>query len=786
MATNLKHIIAVLIIAATTISCGDKIDTDDMRLEKPGYTKIQFNIAAVKSTKAKIAADDTNSDATINDFKVALYDTNGSYLTDIVDITHDLKNTNQYNGKFKADKVTRSGLYRLSVAANCGEDVDMRNIAGTTIKTDDVEFDNVPMYGESSPFQIEAGKGGKSYEAGTINLTKAFSKVVVNIGKSVNFLIKQANMTNWATSSGLKENLDSPNTEQFTKTTDKGTKQYVFYVAPFDNTSGESKISLTLRSLKNKDNTREFKDCIEFKTYTDGKPEGESLPICRNKIYVFNINEINETIKLSFKVREWNVNNIAGIKDKETRYLVVDENEVVMNNLDEYKIKYVTSHPCKIPQLEVIHHNTINNIATWPVVYKIENGTECNKYSNYKIYERDNDGKFKLDGKNTTQKSYFEERFRGSVKLVEENGIHYIKISNKLTKNDYTPIKYDISIQHSDDDLFSEKIIVYQYPGMYIVGDQNSAYNAEINTGYVFINGSYDDFDYKSYIKSKYYFNNEDEYFAISDNVSPNYIKEENMPSFSDPRVTRHYGGVAKYGTGRNANPNMYIVSTSTFDKGSKFKIGDPRVRRGTNFGCDTWGTAEDEEKYNATYENIQNLFGDLFVKIKNKKGEWDYDYKADEYICPQGKELREYRPTMEDESTRYLVAPKFRVASSYGLTDNLCREAARRRCATYQEDGRPAGRWRVPTYAEFEYIVQLSAEEKIPLLFNYNLNYWVAQGTAVVKTGQNNKNIRVYFWKGENELHPVRCVYDEWYWGEKTLAKEKYLIGDNPDGTTR
>ena len=41
----------------------------------------------------------------------------------------------------------------------------------------------------------------------------------------------------------------------------------------------------------------------------------------------------------------------------------------------------------------------------------------------------------------------------------------------------------------------------------------------------------------------------------------------------------------------------------------------------------------------------------------------------------------------------------------------------AEKRCAAYQEDGYPAGRWRVPTKAEVKYIIQLSGWGVIPVL---------------------------------------------------------------------
>jgi hypothetical protein len=93
-----------------------------------------------------------------------------------------------------------------------------------------------------------------------------------------------------------------------------------------------------------------------------------------------------------------------------------------------------------------------------------------------------------------------------------------------------------------------------------------------------------------------------------------------------------------------------------------------------------------------------------------------------------------------------------------------------RRRCASYQEDGFPAGRWRMPTKAEVEYIVRLSAEGKIPKLFNDEKDnpqgdYWCAHGVAYP---QSNGTVTLTAASGE---HSVRCVYDDWYWGSSPVV---------------
>lgn len=148
--------------------------------------------------------------------------------------------------------------------------------------------------------------------------------------------------------------------------------------------------------------------------------------------------------------------------------------------------------------------------------------------------------------------------------------------------------------------------------------------------------------------------------------------------------------------------------------------------------------------------------------------------------------ELTNYRPTRQGAEN--VIAPAFKIASSYGKTSDMDTYAkAEKRCASYQENGYPAGRWRVPTQAEIAFIQERSANGDIPSLFNgavygYRNNqysgYWTAYDMA--------------YWPGYNSdgddvgpdagsyttsqlncsEHAVRCVYDVWYWGDENTGQ--------------
>ena len=122
-------------------------------------------------------------------------------------------------------------------------------------------------------------------------------------------------------------------------------------------------------------------------------------------------------------------------------------------------------------------------------------------------------------------------------------------------------------------------------------------------------------------------------------------------------------------------------------------------------------------------------------------------------------------------------LAPEFMFASSYGKTQHVTFPGAVLRCAAYQEDGYPAGRWRLPTKAEIEMCLKLQEKGAIPNLFNQDISdysearYPAASGYYFGKDVTANP---VGWYMGTTNgntmyLNP-RCVYDTWYWGREEV----------------
>jgi hypothetical protein len=350
------------------------------------------------------------------------------------------------------------------------------------------------------------------------------------------------------------------------------------------------------------------------------------------------------------------------------RYLMVDNNEYVMNNVNSLTIPYYTSHKIRVTSSSMTR-------------------TVLKPSSGYKPYEEDVDAS-----------SYTLTPNADNTGLVFTHDL----VNDYSSRYDVTAYTLTFTIQHTDDASFSETITVVQYPALYVVASLNSdCSNPDSGTsgsgnnsysGYVYVNGN------------------------RSDNSRWNGV------SYS----------------GGNTDPYMYVVTVSSLPKGSSYIIGDPRTESST-----------DLSEYNTT-----------------RRGNTTYWASEASDMDNTTRRLAYYYPTDEDGTrVNNMIAPSFRIASSYGVVVSLSYDDAKKRCASYQEDGYPAGRWRVPTAAEIEYMVMLANDGKIPVLLSSSSYYWGSNKTAYQPGGDTTTSSR--------NSH-VRCVYDEWYWTDKLSDTQK------------
>ena len=191
------------------------------------------------------------------------------------------------------------------------------------------------------------------------------------------------------------------------------------------------------------------------------------------------------------------------------------------------------------------------------------------------------------------------------------------------------------------------------------------------------------------------------------------------------------YGGIkGRNASEYNTNPYMYTVEVTVLPAGSDFIIGDPRV---------------------------EYTIGEDLDAAKNF-----YSYEVNK----ETKSLTNYYGTSKDAATENMIAPKFRVCSAHGWCSGstLTYMEAFNRAASYQEDGYPAGRWRVPTKAEIQFVNKLFEDTLIPGLFYGTYAYWYATGKILNGTPSEDLT--------SNNNVVLRCVYDDWYWEHSAVYR--------------
>ena len=307
----------------------------------------------------------------------------------------------------------------------------------------------------------------------------------------------------------------------------------------------------------------------------------------------------------------------------------------------------------------------------------------------------------------------------------------WLTFTHTLANGIYSPAYVFITIWldvngngvHDSEEKLTQDVKIVIYPAIYIVGD-NSA------TRSIFVNGNYGQAATKQ------------DYLTIANQQVGKAV-------------------------GQDASTYMHIISISAFsDKNHEFVylnndkkryiIGDPRVR--VSYKLDV----PNDNSNNPTTPK-QNATG--WIKATDVNGVERY--------------LENYYPTSTEVNSYQVIAPKFRIASKLGGYSECAPKGAAYRCASYQEHGFPAGRWRLPTTAEILFIVELQKQDKIKELFYGGNTYFSA--TDRVKVNDNNSYSLTEGLGTGNAS--VRCVYDEWYWGSEREALDGGASYDNYGG---
>lgn len=427
---------------------------------------------------------------------------------------------------------------------------------------------------------------------------------------------------------------------------------------------------------------------------------------------------------------EWNVHTLP-TDIKEIRYLLLNNNDFstqldaysyMMENETSISIPYNTSHPVEIESVQLVWHDFKNDRDRNITLAK----TGTYTYSDCSAYQR------------TTHFAGIEvDPVKGTLNIRRD--LLHISWDNRATLttedaiNAYT---FTIRLRHTDapanEPSARATVAVTQIPAIYITSQLTGSGTRFINNQnrtYEFRSGSWWSgyvYNYKGYL-----------------------TQDDDWPSNAQKK--RYWlGSYHNENSGFINNKNTYVLTISKFATNDNYIIADPRKR------------------------DIDNL----------NESDLSASDAADWSMEVNNRQMQYYYPADDDASKTLFIAPQIRVASQWGVTYQISRRGAQRRCASYQENGRPAGRWRLPTAAEIEYICRLSNKQYIPYLFGTQggtANYWCASGGVDVNNSTTNPSVTVVPTEdGDNERRAVRCVYDEWYWkGDTLTTKTRFAWGD-------
>ena len=458
------------------------------------------------------------------------------------------------------------------------------------------------------------------------------------------------------------------------------------------------------------------------------------------------------------------------------RYLSVPTKEFILYNLDDFSIPINSSHDVEVVGFQVgatgIYTDAHKNVKTNYV------GDNPRIYNPFAAFSEGNSSTVyavRPDYSAATPKAYspaaemnvVAKDYAGTdwnIKVVSRKEIKFQHALNRdMTQQGYDVAPYTIRfrVRHADAKTqYYEDVTIEQRPPVVIVPQTNSGGNAQ--HGYAFVNGGQNNggnVEYRTYNpysseylkdpNTGYYFRtySQDGSWTGNYNVDYDYIWSGYFLGSAPNEISE---------SASNKNFNMYVIETSVLPssgKISEYMLGDPRS------------------------DVVDNIYGSSAAAWSNTKPDWDGNNRG----------LTYYYPVNSSVDYNFFIAPIIRIASSFGATVPVTRDNAFRRCASYQEDGYPAGRWRVPTRAEIEYIIQLNADRKIPVLLGEDPDV-ITEGRTTTYYWCNSGYVSAYV--GEAPVYQqgttrdgdtyVRCVYDDWYWG----ASSKDRLPDNKRGT--
>ena len=442
--------------------------------------------------------------------------------------------------------------------------------------------------------------------------------------------------------------------------------------------------------------------------------------------------------------------DVSEIEIQPVKYLVVERKETQVTNGGSVQIRYDASGPATLTVNRIYKDAYSNDAMVEREIYpdrdmsyhdKDGDGSpDADEYYILDIYAGP-DGTPGTIPVGTTDGSYW---FSNTYDDSKHEGIITLnhKLSANFSDNNFAgrPYIYELTLRLDGGGVDNQSFTVVQTPSVSVEG--------VLSTGFVSVHGYTTSFGSKK--RKRYSDDSSLDYFSntyMTNDYTYDAISGRNFANTS----ASAYNNLSTVHTYRYLNPAesnscQYMVRIKVSPTSGYF-IGDPRIDVSTN-------NSSDEGLYEMVNQHRHGGTANIGRDGSPLKEESVTDTLA---------MLMNYRPAKRG-SADLTIAPEFMVASSYGQSSSMSYYQAILRCEAYQEDGYPAGRWRLPTKAEIEYCAKLFEKGAIPELFVSNATYgYSTSGTSVYKKDGDN----YFVTRTDTQSRSVRCVYDTWYWGK-------------------
>ncbi len=773
MARIALSLLLPLVMLAATGCSDDDIDGGLAPEAEAGYISINLN-----ASKSSRAADDTRNEDLIKSVVICLYPNGGttapSTPTHVVSFDNIDKNQT-HSVKIKLNKSLATGLFgngNGSCTAYVIANLPDADAAGITTETplEDIkkiavnpdfasmlEQPSFVMDGSATVTRSGAGTAN-DMAAGTIQLVRSASKISLAVRVTSQYVAPDGAIwtpntdgmsvliTNGVTRSQVESSTYTPQTSDYYRTTtgdehaDHRNRTFTKDASADPATGYPYQLTCPFYTFPNSWNPDDVESPMTYMTLIVPWKKGDEdryrtcyymVPIIkgfslnRNIAYSvkLNVNVLGsftpdipmELTDMSYYAVEWgDVGMDVDITG--SRYLVVDSHNYIMNNDTHISIPVYTSHKTTIRDITMTYYR----------YHTSENGDEyAVNISKTVIDNTTNDETNKTNG--AVFCTYDFKNTGDGVNMASVEFSHDLSLWVPYRKNNYNRL---VSVAQDQLPTYAEK--GPDDEGIYLYRPDASGDGA-YSRYEIAITFQHEDMSGNSFKETvnivqypAMYILTDPNTRATTNGINTNAYKYGNVYINNNNNTNDDWGKPLPLQGDNNANPNMYLINTTQLSENTRYIIGDPRT------------------------DNVNNP-NYTFVSAKNMSGTTQ-------------QSLKNYYPT--DENKDKYIAPVFRVASSRGKSYTISKNEAIRRCASFQEKNCPAGRWRLPTRSELEYIATLSSKGYIPELLTLGYNssgYWTAQGRVSQKPTSNGiLNIT----SGNSAW--VRCVYDEWYWKDK------------------